>query len=381
MKISMISNILLKHKTIIWIIVVVSAIKLFLFSWAYLNFNFVSHLGYDWLIIWDRWDAEVYKTIATSSYIQTENMKLGWWAFINNFPPLYPITIYGVSLLGISIPISGFLVSFFSIILASIMLYKLALLEFKNKQKAFLTILFFNLFPTSYFTISIYSESLFLLLTISCFYYLRKESFILAAILASGAILTRNVGLVLIPLFWLYYIYDYYKYRRISITQVSLCFIPIVIVIVYMCIHKFCFGDYFYFNKEVSFYNTKFLILPFKETILDIIAVFLNSNLSNQGFMTARGWNAIFSLYALAISIVGIRRMKWEYTLYSLIMITLFCSMSWGISNARYVFTVFPMFMILGSLENKLIQAFTLGIFLVMLLYFTKIFTSGAWSF
>ena len=81
------------------------------------------------------------------------------------------------------------------------MLYKLTLLEFKNKQSAFLAILFFNLFPTSYFTNSIYSESLFLLLTITCFYYLRKENFILVAILASGAILTRNVGLVLIPLF------------------------------------------------------------------------------------------------------------------------------------------------------------------------------------
>jgi Gpi18-like mannosyltransferase len=378
----MISNLLPKHKTIIWIIVAVSAIKLFLFIWAYLNFNFVTHHPvYDWLNIWDRWDTDAYKTIATSAYLQTDNMNLEKWAFINNIPPLYPATIYVVSLVGISIPISGYLVSFLSIVIASIILYKLALSEFKNKQTAFLTILFFNLFPTSYFTNTIYSEPLFLLLTISCFYYLRKERFILVAILASGVILTRNVGLVLIPFLCLYSLYDYHKHRRISINQFYLCFIPIFTVIIYMCIHKYYFGNYFYFVKEASHYDTKHLILPFKETYQDIIAVFQNSNLSNQEFMTTRGWNAIFSLYALAITIYGATKMKWEYTFYSLSMIILFCSMSWGISNARYAFSVFPMFMILGSVENKLIQGFTLGVFFIILLYFTKIFTSGAWSF
>jgi len=380
MNVSMISNLLSKHKTIIWIIVAVS--ELFLFIWAYLNFNFVAHPGHDWLKIWDHWDTNVYKTIATSSYTQTENMNKESWAFLSHFPPFYPATIYAISLLGISVSTSGFLVSFISIVFASIMLYKLTLLEFKNKQTAFLAILFFNLFPTSYFTNSIYSESLFLLLTITCFYYLRKENFILVAILASGAILTRNVGLVLIPLFWLYSLYHYYKNRTTNIGLLSLCLLPICSFMIYMIINKLYFGDYLFFlTEDLSFNTTKQLIFPFKETYLNIIALFQNSNLSNQGFMTARGWNAIFSLFALVISLIGIWKVKWEYTFYSLSSILIFCSLSWGISNARYAYTVFPMFIILGSMKNKLLQASILGLFLVLLLYFTKIFTSGAWSF
>ena len=151
---------------------------------------------------------------------------------------------------------------------------------------------------------------------------------------------------------------------------------------IYMIINKLYFGDYLFFlTEDLSFNTTKQLIFPFKETYLNIIALFQNSNLSNQGFMTARGWNAIFSLYVLVISLIGIWKVKWEYTFYSLSSILIFCSLSWGISNARYAYAVFPMFIILGSMKNKLLQASILGLFLVLLLYFTRIFTSGSWAF
>jgi len=375
-------QILSKHKTVFIIIFLVVIIKLLLFGWAWLNFNSVTSSENNWLNIWDRWDSGVYKTIATSGYEQTVGMKMDWWAFLSHFPPLYPIMIYIVSLLGVPIPSSGILVSFLSIIIASVILYELVLLEFKNQQSAVLAVLFLNLFPTSYFTISIYSESLFLLLTIASFYCLRKERFFWAGLLAGGAILTRNVGIVLIPIYFIYSFSAFFKNRRSNLNLLCLCLLPIFAMVIYIGINKFYFGDYFYFlHEKLSFNTTKHFIFPFKETYHDLLAISQNSNLLNESFMTTRGWNAIFVLFAFLVTTLGIRKVKWEYTLYSFSSIFLYSSLSWGISNARYVFATFPMFLVLSSIENKWLQVGIMGVFFVMLLYFSKIFTSGAWAF
>lgn len=371
-----------KYKVYFLITLIVFAIKLFLLSWAVFNFNFTTYSWNNLINIWDRWDAGVYKTIASSAYAQVPDMKMDQWAFLSHFPPLYPVMIFVVSLFGFSIPMSGILISMFSIIMASVMLYKLVLLEFQNKQGAILAVLFLNLFPTSYFTLSIYSEALFILLVISSFYFLRKENFPLAGLFAFSAILTRNVGIILIPTYALYTLYYIWKNRRMNWNLLYLMILPLLAVLVYMGINKFYYGDYFYFlNEKISFNTTKHFIFPFKESYYDLLAVFKGSNFSDQTFMTTKGWNAIAVFCALIVSFFGIRKLKFEYTLYSFGSILLFASLSWGISNARYVFPIFPIFMFLGSLENKILQGFILVFFTIGLLYFTTIFTSGAWAF
>jgi len=371
-----------KNEPIFIVVATVLGIKLLLFCWAQANFNFGSHPGGHWLNIWDRWDSGVYKAIATSAYSRTADMKMDWWAFLSHFPPLYPAIISVITFLGISIPASGILVSFFSAIIVSIMLYKLALVEFNNQRSAMLTVWFFNFFPTSYFSISLYSESLFILLAVSSFYHLRKENFLYAGLLSGGAILTRSVGIVFIPIYFLYVLYDYFKNRKINFNSLYLCVLPMFAVLIYMRINKVYYDDYFYFlNETLSFNTTKHLIFPFKESYSDLLALFQGAHLSDPNFMMTRGWNAVFVLLAMVVTILGIKRVKWEYTIFSMSSILLFSSLSWGISNARYVFSVFPIFMILGSMENRLLQGGILGVFFVGLLHFTKIFTSGAWAF
>lgn len=370
-----------KYKTGALIVVVVLLIKLLIFAWAVFNFNFGKNPHENWISIWNRWDSDSYTSIATSAYLLT-NGKLEDWAFHSHFPPLYPALINFVSFIGISIPLSGVLVSLVFNVLASLMLYKLALYEFKDKQIAFSSVLFLNLYPTSYFTISIYSESLFLFLTISSFYYLRKENYLIAGLFALGSILTRIVGVVLIPIYFLYFIYNYYQNKTINFRLFYLCLLPILAVMIYMGINKFYYDDYLFFlSEKLSFNTTKHLIIPFKESYVDFITTFRYHNYTNQEFMMTRGWNAIFTFSTLLMILLGIKRMRWEYTLFSITSLFLFASLSWGISNARYTFAIFPIFMIFGSLKNKLLQGAILGVFSVMLFYFTVIFTGGGWAF
>lgn len=370
-----------KHKTTFLVILAVLAIKIVLFFWATYGFDFITHPWNNWLNIWDRWDSGVYKTIAQSSY-NLINIKLDFWAFLSHFPPLYSLTMATASrLLHISLVNAGILVSLVSIILASVLLWKLAYLEFKSAKIAWFSVIFLNLYPISYFTISIYSESLFLLLTILGFYCLKKKYCFLSGLAAAGAILTRFVGIVFIPVYALYFLHSYKKKGFNQKTLYPFLF-SLVGLVIYLIINKFYFGSYFYFLIEkLSFNTTKHLMLPFKETYFDLLAVFKGSNFRDQTFMTIRGWNAIFTFLTLVIAILGIKKVNWIYSAYSFGSILLFASLSWGISNARYTLSVFPIFLILAHVKNKFLLSFILLISTLGLLYFTKIFTSGAWAF
>lgn len=371
-----------KHKTLLLTICVVCVIKLLLIGWAYINYNFAANPSSTWLNLWDRWDSAVYKAIATSSYNQTAGTQPDWWPFLSHFPPLYPLLIHTVSRLGISVVGSGILVAFVAILLASVLLYKLVILEFRNETSAVLAVLFLNLFPTSYFTVAIYSESLFLLCTIASFYCLRREKFVLAGLFAGCAVLTRNIGIVLVPVYLAHCVYHYVQNRRIDLKRLSLVSTPIIAEAVYMGINKIYYGEYFFFiTEKESFWKTKHLIVPLKESYNDFVLIFQHTNVSNEVFMTTRGWNAVFVAFALVITILGVKRVKWDYTLYSVLSILTFASLSWGISNARYVFGMFPIFIVLSSIENRWVQGGILGVSAVMLLYFSKVFTGGAWAF
>lgn len=370
----MIQNFLSRHRDILTVVAIVAVIKILLFGWMWLHAPQSSLL--------DHWDERVYKTISMSAYNKIPEMAEDYWAFLSHFPPAYPLAIFLVSLLFFSVSLSGFFVSFVSILAALVFLYKLVLFDYNNKQQALLAVLFFSLFPTSYFSISIYSESLFLLFTLASFYCLRKERFWWSSLCAGGAVLTRSIGIVLIPVYAVYFCVHLFKKKKVSLSHFSLFLAPIIAFMTYWGMNKFYFGDYFYFlNETVSFNKWRQFAIPFQETYYDFLETFQNSNFFSEQFMTSQGWNALFVIFGLVITVWGIKKIRWEYTLYSLSSLILFSSISWGISNPRFVFVLFPIYITLSFIKIEIVRDMLLGIFLMLLLYFSYLFASGAWAF
>ena len=67
------------------------------------------------------------------------------------------------------------------------------------------SVFYLAIFPTAFFFQTIYSESLFLLLTIGCIYAARRNEYIIAGIAGALATLTRSPGLLLlVPLVIMY---------------------------------------------------------------------------------------------------------------------------------------------------------------------------------
>jgi hypothetical protein len=142
-----------------------------------------------------RWDSAWYIVIAQHGYYSPPT---------SNFFPLYPLLMSAVALVVRSPLIAGMLISFAAMLVALTVLYRLALLDL-DERAAKLTVLLVALFPASLFLSAVYTESLFLMLSVSAVYAARREQWALAGLSGGLAAASRSTGvLILIPLALLY---------------------------------------------------------------------------------------------------------------------------------------------------------------------------------
>ena len=148
-----------------------------------------------------RWDTDFYHQIATVGYHWDRS------AFLHQnvvFFPLYPLLMrWGGALLGGHPLLAGTLISLAAFAGAIALLYRLAVLEL-GEEKAWPVILLVSTYPFALFYSVVYTESLFLFLTVGAFYAMRRRYLLLAALAGCAAGLTRPNGFWLaVPLLWL----------------------------------------------------------------------------------------------------------------------------------------------------------------------------------
>lgn len=169
-----------------------------------------------------RWDSLWYLDIAQNGYSYKSIGELSNVAFL----PLYPalIRLASFPLLG-NFMLSGWVLSMVFLLLTVIYLFKLAR-EFHTEINPQLPIIFLLIFPAAFFLNAVYTESLFLFLSVATFYYALKKNFVVAGIFGFFAALTRITGVLLfIPLLWEFL--RNYGYRRIfSLKFLSIFLVP-----------------------------------------------------------------------------------------------------------------------------------------------------------
>ncbi len=160
------------------------------------------------LDMWYRWDAGFYATIATDGYKWfNERQPDGDMAFL----PLYPTAVRAVMALsgcGFSpylstcATVAGVVVSNVALLAACFVLYALAV-PILSRGGALAAVALLLVAPNAIFLSGVYTESLFLLLVLLTFYALQRRAFGWAVFCACLAVLTRSVGLALVPaLLW-----------------------------------------------------------------------------------------------------------------------------------------------------------------------------------
>lgn len=145
-------------------------------------------LGY-FTDIWARWDSDFFLRIAQHGYNDSSAA----------FAPLYPalVAVLGRAFFGHYI-VAGLVVSLLCCLGSFVLLYRLAE-DRLGTDGAARSVLYLAIFPMALFLQAVYSESLFLLLSLAAFSLAERGRFAGAGVVAGLAILTRVAGLALLP--------------------------------------------------------------------------------------------------------------------------------------------------------------------------------------
>ena len=136
-----------------------------------------------------RWDSVWYLAIARGGY--------GHEAARTAFFPLYPLVVRGVGLVIGSDLIAGVLISLAAFAVALVLLYRLVALDLGD-EIARVTVLLVAFCPMSYFFSAVYTESLFLALSLACIWKARMGRWAAAGVFGALAAADRSSGVALV---------------------------------------------------------------------------------------------------------------------------------------------------------------------------------------
>ena len=313
------------------------------YIWSFGNFDGVHYLG-----------------IAQSAYDKK---------FTQVFFPLYPIFIKLFSFLTFGNYLFAALLVSNVVFLAALVLFFRMLSEIYDLKVAMWSVLFLMAFPTSYYFVSVYSESLFLFLTVSYFYLLYKERIIFAALLGAFASATRLVGVFLV----------FSIKPKVRIANIlSLLIIPLGLLS-YMSYLTIVFNKPFYFISAQQVFGQErsvqgIVLLPqvfwryFK-----IITTTSGALLINASF------ELISTIFVLVLLILAYKKVKGGWLVFSFLAVLLPTLSGTLASMPRYILVAFPMYIILAQIKNAWTKIIILSIFFILLVVLTAFFTRGYW--
>ena len=313
------------------------------FVWSFGNFDGVHYLG-----------------IAQDGYA---------YQFTQVFFPLYPVLIKLFSYLTFgNFLLAGLLISNLAFLCGLIIFFRLVK-EIYDEKIAFWSCLFLLVFPTSFYFGAVYTEGLFFLLITSSFYFYYKKKIILACLVGSVASATRLAGLFLAP--------------SLIVKRDLKSLIPILVVplgfIVYVLYLKIEFNNPLYFLSAQPVFGqersaTDIVLLP------QVFWRYLKILTTTHGLPFANAaFELLSTIFALVILLIGVKKVKIEWLIFSIIAVLVPTLTGTLASMPRYILVAFPIYIILAHVKNTILKSFILLVFLSLLIISTIFFTQGYW--
>jgi hypothetical protein len=203
---------------------------------------------------------------------------------------------------------------------------------------------------------------------------------------ACASILTRLSGVALLPVYFVPIIRAFRARSRAWIAYSAQALATALAAIgTYVLINKHYHGEYFHFLREYAEnpFSGKTLAVPLVTQLqhFDHFLVTIFTLEWDSFFMMTAGWAALLVLFAVVLWIAGIRQgMPAEYHVFTASALLFITSYEWGVSDPRYLLMAFPLFIIMARL-TWVQQLVTSGVFIVLLLHFSRLYTMGAWAF
>ncbi|MDO8619186.1 MAG: hypothetical protein Q7R49_04570 [Candidatus Daviesbacteria bacterium] len=328
------------------------------------------------LFSWANFDGEHYLSISIIGYKGLEQA----------FFPVYPFLMSIISKPFISdfvsslvyATLSGLLISNFCFLLSLIVLHDLLKIDY-SKKIVMLTIFLLVIFPTSFFFGAVYGEAVFLLLSVTSFYFARQGRWLLAGIFGMVASATRIFGILLLPAYLLEARQQHSKIKN----WWWIFFIPLG-VFGYMFYQWQTAGDplaFYHLQKLVGEQHQSGLtLLP--QVYFRYIKMIITVNPQNPIFQTTI-LELVTGILFFILPIYGyFKKIRWSYIFFALVGFLLPTIQGSFSSVPRYILVLFPSFLALAIFLDKtpkLVRAIFIGVSIVLLGIETALFLRAYW--
>ncbi len=334
--------------------------------------------------IWGRLDGYQYMEIAQRGY---QSLEYGFF-------PLYPllIHIFATPFSNLSAYIiAGQLISTVSFLLAVYFIYKL--LQLDGFEKYFLWLLLVIIaFPTSFYYITVYNDSLFLVLASASLYFARQRKWLASSFLGFFATLARLNGLALFPFIlaeyistagwsWKKIIFEIRKkftIKKIFISKIYYSlFVPLGLIfyLVYIQYHA---GSFLALFSSMSLWNQDRLVIPL-QVIWRYLKIF--STVDPHLFVY---WVAVselaFFLFYVTMMIFSFKKIRLSYWIFFVASISIPAFTGTFQGMPRYGLHLYPFFLSLVLFLNKrpkIIKIIYFVISIALLILATGLYTRG----
>ena len=370
--------------TLIWILCMV-VLRFFVVSSIHQpgnpNFNPQVETG---LIGSVKWDGIYYLEIAGKGYDLSSSNPA--------FYPVYPILISLVSKTGLGIIPSAHIINSIALIFAAQGLYLLSLLVTKKRRIALLTVLTWLAFPAAHFFIAFYTEALFAALVVWSLYFLLRQRYMWAGVLAGLASGTRGTGLVLGVVILVQYLADRgWSWRKIDwrILAVPISFSGIAAYWLWIYATVNVLPWVFFSGLYAKFWPyMRFEPNVVKTLYVELLSMvrLINSTSWMDAWLSELFTKIHFFVAWLAIAYSAwlgwVKKLPLALVLYSGLTALMLILTGNFVSHSRYILPVFPVFILIAMwLEKRqewvrtlyfIISAIGLGAMLTM-------FSNGFW--
>ena len=147
--------------------------------------------------------------------------------------------------------------------------------------------------------------------------------------------------------------------------------------LIYLLINKLTFGSFFYFQKPLYTNWYKKFTFPWV-SIKNLI--FSIPNINEPKFYIYFS-EVLAIVFISAFTIFIFLKIRRSYGVYMLVNLLLVTSTGFILSTPRYAVILFPIYIVLAKINNKLTLTIISLIFLSFLFYLTYIYTQGKWAY
>jgi hypothetical protein len=292
------------------------------------------------LEVWQRWDVLHYQRIAAQGYTDDQS---------SAFPPLLPtlMRLLGTAL-GENYLLAGVLVSNVAFCLALVCFYKLTEQDC-GEAVARRAMLYLSIFPTAFFFLVPYTESVFFLMVMLFFYAVSRRRWAVASVAAGLASFTRIQGLVLIvPLTYEWLRHTEFDGRRAG--RLALLIPPVLLPPAAFLLSRHLAGYPSLTAVLATDWHTT--IGPPWHNFAHLLRLMASGKASANDIL-----NTVIVVPFLALTVVSLLRTRPSYRLYTAAMLLVMLSVVYIppplMNLPRHILVLFPTFVFMASLGRR----------------------------